>query len=142
MKHYLFDTNALSLAFAEALPEKWVRPWKETRAGHRGLLLFEPLVSETYYKNIPRYGKKISKDRIFWLKSLPRSKMHQIDDNDAIRAGDIKVQFPGNLSLVDCFLLAVAKTNNAKIFTTDYGVRDAARKMKIEVDYLPLSRDD
>ncbi|MDO9537382.1 MAG: PIN domain-containing protein [Thermoplasmata archaeon] len=140
MKHYLFDTNAISLAFDNALPEKWVRPWKEVRMGNGRLLLFEPLVSETYYKNIPKYGKKASKDKIYWLKSLPKTKIHQIDDNDAINAGDIKVQYSRKLSLVDCFLLAVAKANSAKVFTTDPSVRDTARDMNINIDYLPLPK--
>jgi predicted nucleic acid-binding protein len=140
MKRYLFDTNAISLTFDSNLPEKWIRPWKEVRMGYSGLLLFEPLISEIYYKNIPDYNKKFCKDKIMWLKSLPKTKIHQLDDNDAIIAGDIKAQYSKKVSLVDCFLLSVAKVNSAKIFTTDYDVRDVARDMKIKVDYLPLSK--
>ena len=140
MRKYLFDTNAISLAYDDALPEKWARPWREVRVGMRSLLLFEPLVSEIYYKNIPKYGKKTSRDKIFWLKSLPHTQIYLIDDNDAINAGNIKVRYPGGLSLVDCYLLAIAKANNAKIFTTDYGLRDVARSMGVNVDYLPLPK--
>jgi len=141
MKKYLFDTNSISLTFDNTLPEKWLRPWKEVKAGTGGLVLFEPLISETYYKNIPKHGKKTSKDNIYWLKSLPKTKIHQLDDNDAINAGDVKIQYKQfGLSLVDCFLIIVAKANNAKIITTDHGVRDVARKMKVKVDYLPLAR--
>ena len=141
MKRYLFDTNSISLTFDNDLPEKWIRPWKEVKAGIGSLVLFEPLISETYYKNIPRHGKKISKDNIYFLKSLPKAKVHQLDDNDALNAGDIKIQYKQyGLSLVDCFLITVAKTNNAKIFTTDHGVREVARSMKVKVDYLPLPK--
>lgn len=141
MKKYLFDTSSISLTFDNTLPEKWKRSWKEVKAGSGGLVLFEPLVSETYYKNIPKYGKKASKDNIYLLKSLPKTKIHQLDDNDALNAGDIKDQYYHyRLSLVDCFLITVAKANNAKIFTTDYSVRDVARKMKVKVDYLPLPK--
>ena len=74
------------------------------------------------------------------LKSLPKTKIHKLDDNDAINAGNIRDQYHSHyrLSLVDCFLITVAKANNAKIITTDHSVRDVARKMKVNVDYLPL----
>ena len=141
MKRYLFDTNSISLAFNNSLPKKWIRFWSEIRMGDSGLLLFEPLISEAYYKNIPKYGKKDCKDKIFRLKSLPKTEIHPLDDNDAIRAGDIKVQYPEyNLSLVDCFLLSVAKARGSKVFTTDHSVRDIAKKMNVNVDYLPFPK--
>jgi predicted nucleic acid-binding protein len=109
--------------------------------GNCCLLLFEPLISETYYKNIPAYGKKDCKDKILWLKSLPKTKIHQIDDNDAIRAGDIKIQYQKyKLSLVDCFLLSAAKSNGSLVFTTDHRLRDVAKKMNLNVKYLPFTK--
>ena len=141
MKRYLFDTNSISLTFDNVLPEKWIRFWKEVRMGNSGLLLFEPLISETYYKNIPKYGKKACKDKIMWLKSLPKTKIHKLDNNDAIRAGDIKVQYSEyGLSLVDCFLLTVAKVHSAMVFTTDHDVRDVAREMNVKVSFLPYTK--
>lgn len=139
MKRYLFDTNIISLWFDNSLPEKWLRHWKEIKMGNSSLLLFEQLISESYYKNIHKYGKKKSRDNILWLKGLPNNCLYAINDNDALNAGDIKVQYKKyKLSLVDCFLITIAKTNRAKIFTTDHSVRDVARKMNINVDYLPL----
>ena len=139
MKQYLFDTNSVSLTFYNSLPEKWKRYWKEVRMGKCGLLLIEPLISEIYYKNIPKLGKKKSKDHIFWLKSLPQTKIHQLDDNDAIKAGDIKVQYSRyKLSLVDCFILSVAKDHNAVVFTTDYQMKYVSSKIKVNVNFLPL----
>ena len=92
MKRYLFDTNSISLTFDNTLPDKWIRHWKEVKSGTGGLVLFEPLISETYYKNIPKYGKKKSKDKIYFLKSLPEAKIHQLDDNDALNAGNVNYQ--------------------------------------------------
>ena len=74
MKRYLFDTNAISLTFDNTLPDKWIRHWKEVKAGTGGLVLFEPLISETYYKNIPKHGKKRSKDNIYFFKITAQSK--------------------------------------------------------------------
>jgi len=44
------------------------------------------------------------------------------------------------LSLVDCFLLSVAKVNGARVFTTDHKLRDAAKKMKVNISYLPFMK--
>ena len=140
MKSYIFDANSISLEFADRIPEKWSRCWKEIKIYRtKELLLIEPLISETYYKNIPKHGKKVCKDKILWLKSLQNVKIHQIDDNDAIAAGDIKnTYFTNKLSLVDCFVLAIAKKYSATLFTTDSSMRDIARKLNINVDFLPL----
>ena len=139
MKKYLFDTNAISLTFDGTLPEKWVRLWKEVRMGNSELLLFEPLISEMYYKNIPKHGKTKCKDKIYWMKSLSNSTIHPLDDNDAFRAGDIKNQYKKfGPSIVDCFLLSVAKVNGAMIITTDPTVKFVAKEMNVKFSYLPF----
>lgn len=139
MKRYLFDTNSISLTFNDSLPEKWRRFWKEVRMGSKGLLLFEPLISEIYYKNIPKHGKQNCKNKIIWLKSLQKTEIHQLNDRDAINAGDLKIQFSRyDLSLVDCFLLSIAKANKAMIVTTDHSVREVARKLNVNVSFLPF----
>ncbi len=139
MKKYLFDTNAISTILFGSAPEKWLRHWKDVKEGRGTLILFEPLISEIFYRNTPKLGKKACKDKILWLKSLPRAEIHQLGDNEAIDAGNIKIDFAkNNLSLVDCFLLSVGKRYSCKIFTTDHSVRDVARELRINVDYLPF----
>lgn len=141
MKRCLLDTNAFSLLIYDHIPEKWSRIWREIRLGLRGLLLFEPLVSEMYYKNIPKLGKKGARDKVLWLKSLNKTELYSLDDNDAINAGAIRVDYsPYGLSLVDCFLLSVAKKHTALILTTDPSIRNVARKMKVEANFLPFKR--
>lgn len=105
--------------------------------GQRGLVLIEPLVSEMYYMNVWKFGKKKTKDKILGLKSFKEAEEYSLDDNDAINAGAIKVDYK-NLSLVDCFLLSVAKKQNALILTTDHSIRDVARKLRVEVSFLPF----
>jgi len=107
--------------------------------GQRGVILIEPLVSEMYYKNIQRFGKKEARDMVLWLKSLNKTRLYPLDDNDAINAGAIKLDHSRyGLSLVDCFLLCAAKKHDALILTTDHSVRDVARKMKVETNFLPF----
>ncbi|MEM4160687.1 MAG: PIN domain-containing protein [Thermoplasmata archaeon] len=143
MKRCILDTNAFSILMNDRIPEKWSRIWSEIRVGQRSLILIEPLVSEIYYKNVLRVGKKSAKDMIMWLKSLKKAEIHSLDDNDAMNAGAIKVDYSNyDLSLVDCFLLAIARRYNALILTTDHSIRDAARNMKVEVNFLPhLNKD-
>ena len=106
MKKYIFDANAISLWIDDSLPEKWIRPWKEILSGNIYLLLFEELISETYYKNIKKHGKRKSKDKIRWLKGQSRTNIYTPDNNDAFNAGDIKIDFQSKrLSLVDCFII-------------------------------------
>ena len=141
MKKCLIDANAFSLIVNNKTPEKWWRIWKEIRMGQRELLLLEPVVSEIYYKNVPTFGKKEIKNKILGLKSFPGSREYSPDDNDSLRAGAIKVDHsPHNLSLVDCYILAVANKHKAMILTTDHGVRDVARKMRIDVSFVPFKK--
>ncbi len=141
MKRYLFDTSAISLMLEGNVPDKWKRFWIDVRTGRGRLILFEPLVSETYYKNVQVHGKKPSKRNVLWLKALPETTMVHLDDNHAIAAGDIKVEHSRfSLSLVDCFILAVAKSQSAKIITMDHSLRDVARKMRIGCSFLPLAK--
>jgi predicted nucleic acid-binding protein len=135
----MFDTNALSIILYDNIPEKWSMKWKFIREGRAELILIEPLISEVFYKNVPKKGKKVSKNKIFWLKSLKKGEIYRMEDNDAILAGEIKIKYSNKgISLVDCFLIAVGKRQSASLFTTDPGIRDVARKLNVKVDYIPF----
>jgi hypothetical protein len=66
MKKYIFDANALSIILYDTTPEKWSMKWRFVREGRATLLLFESLIYEVFYKNVPKKGKKTSKSKIFW----------------------------------------------------------------------------
>ena len=141
MRKCLIDTYAMSLFMSDKTPEKWDRIWREIRMGKRSLILIEPVISEIYYKNIPKFGMKKTKDRILGIKSYSRAEIISLDDNDAFNAGEIKIRFSNyNLSLVDCFLLSVGRKHKALILTTDHLIRDVAKKIGVEVNFLPLRR--
>ena len=140
MRKCLFDTNALSIIMRGTTPEKWSRIWREIRMGQRGLVLIEPVVSELYYKNISRFGKKNTRDLIYGFKSMPRAEIHELDDNDAINAGAIKIDYSSyGLSLVDCFLLAVGRRLRADVVTTDPSVREAGRKLGVKINFISFT---
>ncbi|PKP55722.1 MAG: hypothetical protein CVT88_08615 [Candidatus Altiarchaeales archaeon HGW-Altiarchaeales-1] len=139
MTEYLFDTNVLSVLLYGniSIPQKWSQIWNRIRNKQSHLILIAPVVSEIYYKNVPKFGEKKVKDKILWLKSL-NQELPSLDYDDAIKAGAIKIRNPNNLSLVDCFILAVAGRRNSLILTTDTLIRDVAKNMKVNVSYIPF----
>ena len=70
MKKYLFDSNVYSLIFSENIPEKWVRYWKEVRSGTKKLIIFEMLISGIFYKNSRKYGFRMMREKLEWIKYL------------------------------------------------------------------------
>ena len=120
------------------IPDKWRRHWKEATVGNKHLILFELLVAEIMNQLTIRKGQNASRNRMFWLKGLRNTWMVDVDDNTAFEASRIYLSMKGHsLSLVDSFLLAIAKKERAKVFTSDHRLRDAARAIKIDVNFLP-----
>jgi hypothetical protein len=119
------------------VPEKWARPWSEVRSGRAWFLLIESVISEAHQKNTQRLGSRTCKDRLLWLKSLPRVGIHELTDNDALAAGDIRLRHPGQgLSMVDSLVLAVASVTRPRVLTTDPGVREVGHRMGLDVSYI------
>lgn len=137
MRGYLFDTM-VHIAACDSLTEKWLRHWKEaTTVGNKSLLLFEPLIAEIFYQLSRQKGEKAASDRILWLKGLPTMTMVKLDDNIAMDAGRYRKRGEFDISLVDAFSLAISKKERAELFTTDHGIRDAGKKIRVKVNYLP-----
>jgi predicted nucleic acid-binding protein len=138
MKKCLLDSSAISFIF-KGTPEKWQSIWNQIKMGKRNLILIEPIIYEIYHKNIQKYGEAEIKKKIIWLKSLKKFNIISLDNYDAILAGSIRVEYSKfNLSLVDCFILSIAKRNGALILTTDRAIRDVGKKINVEVNYLPF----
>ncbi len=120
------------------VPDKWRRQWKEATIGNKTLILFEMLVAEIHSKLTLRKGQNASRNRMLWLKGLRNTKMVDVDDNLAFEASRIYLRLRvHSLSLVDSFLLAIAEKERARVFTSDHSLRDAAREMRIDVNFLP-----
>lgn len=139
MKVYLFDTMVLStIILQKKLPEKWSNKWEEIKERITRLVLFESLIAELFYQLIKRKKEEIVREEILKIKGLPASIIVQIEDDISFQAGMFYHQFRVyRISLVDAFLLAVAKRKNGVIFTTDFNLRESAKKMNIGVSYLP-----
>jgi len=132
VKMYLLDTGFVTLCLTNNLPEKWIRPWEEIQEGIKTGCIIEPIIAESYYQLLMKYG-------------LDREKANEsilsIDNNTAILAGYYRIRFKKfSLSLVDCFLLATGykNRNDAKIYTTDEKLKIASKDIFVPCDYLPI----
>jgi len=141
MRKCLADANVCAFLIEGNIPEKMVHIWKQITGGTRTLLLIEPVVSEVYYKNVPKFGKKVVKDKILWLKALKSAEEYRLDDNDAMLAGSFKVERSGSgLSIVDCYIIAVAKRTGSLILTTDKQIRNVAKENGVQLEYIPFGK--
>ena len=134
----LFDTMVHVTCFENRVPNKWERTWDLIRFGHYKLLLTEPLISEIFYNLERKYGRDNATTYILRLKSLKSTKILP-NDSHAFLSAHLRHKYRRyNLSLVDSFSLALAKIEKAQIYTTDHGLRDAARAERCNVSFLPL----
>jgi len=136
MRGYLFD-SIVHVAVQEAIPEKWRRQWKEATVGRKNMILFEPLVTEILNHLTPKKGEGVAQNRVLWVKGLKTAKMVRIDDKIAFEASRLYLKLKRyGISLVDSFSLSIAGKERARIFTSDFGLRNAAREIGVEVSYL------
>ena len=138
----LFDTMVyVSWYTSGKLPEKWQRAWNE--CAHRGTLLInEPLISEIYSQVARTAGHESAQNFVRRIKGLKGIEMFPIEEDDelAMDAGRIRLRAEQNrlhVSLVDSYLIAISKRTGAKIHTTDHEIRDFARIVNCETNYLP-----
>jgi len=129
------DTMVLFKACEDRLPEKWLRIWKQIRSGTYRLFLTEPVISELYYLIEENYGRDSATAKVLALKAM-RHELQGDPDKLSFLAADLRARH-NNLSIADRFSIAAAIIYSGRLLTTDHGIRDAARKERCEVDYLP-----
>ena len=138
---YLFDTGFLTSALTDSLPEKWIRPWNEIIKRGKAGYIIEPVIAETCYQLMTKKGinKEMSKNHIMRIKSLDSMNILDLNDNDSFKASLYRTRFSKfSLSLVDCFILAVANRLKLKIYTTDEPLKRVAKKINVQYNYLHI----
>lgn len=139
---YLFDTGFITLALTDCLPERWIHPWNEIRKQQKVGHIIEPVIAETYYQLMMKKGRdnEGAKNSIIeQVKSLRNVTILSLEDNDSFLAGLYRIKFRKfGLSLVDCFILAIAYRRKLKIYTTDEPLKKAAKEIKVLCDYVPI----
>ncbi|MGB9760165.1 MAG: PIN domain-containing protein [Thermoproteota archaeon] len=113
----VFDTGPLLLYFAE---DKRVKDFfDEITAGKAEGYTCELNIAELYYKTCEKLGREVAEVR---CASIRHSKILTlpIDEQLTHDAGGLKCIHGGNLSLVDAYILAVAKRLKGTLITTDF----------------------
>lgn len=126
--------------FQSKTPEKWKRIWNQFFANNYIMILTEPLISEIFYQLESDAGKDVARSYLLRLKSRKNLRIAPDKDGDklAFLAGHIRVKHAGRgISFVDSHVIAAAITETAVIYTTDHGIRDAAKQENCQVSYLP-----
>jgi len=120
---YTFDTGPLFLYFGEDLRAK--KLLDEVENGRAEGSTCEPNLAELYYKTCEKMGRETA--RIRYL-SIRRSKVTVFAPNETLSrsAGELKCRHRGKLSLVDAYVLAVAKENRSTLITSDPRISELA----------------
>jgi len=115
----VFDAGLLALHFAG---DSRVRDYFDAVQNDRAIgLIAEVNLAEYYYKTCRKLGRDTADIRYLMIRA---SKLHAIHDEALIRqAGLERCRTRLDLSLADCFVLAVAKREQAVILTTDSELR-------------------
>ena len=90
-------------------------------------------LAEFYYKTCQKLGRQTADT---WYYQIKRTRLQIVHDDDLTRsAGLEKCRQPLNLSLADCFALALAKREKALLLTTD---RELMKVREIEVKFFEV----
>ena len=90
-------------------------------------------LAEFYYKTCQKLGKQTADTRYYQIK---KTRLQIVHDDDLTRnAGLEKCRQPLNLSLADCFALALAKREKALLLTTD---GELMKVKEIEVKFFEV----
>jgi predicted nucleic acid-binding protein len=111
----VLDAGALSLHFVD---HPGVRKYFDAIiTGRSAGLIHSVNLAEFYYKTCQKSGKQTADT---WYYQLRNSEISIVERMDLDRAvGLEKCKQSARLSLADCFALALAKTENALLLTTD-----------------------
>ena len=120
---YTFDTGPLFLYFGEDLRAK--KLIDEVESGRVGGSTCESNLAELYYKTCEKMGRETA--RIRYL-SIRRSKVTVFAPNESLsrEAGELKCKHRGKLSLVDAYVLALAKEQGSMLITSDPRISEMA----------------
>lgn len=90
-------------------------------------------LAEYYYKVCRKLGRQTADTRYYMLRG---SKLHIANDEPLTRLAALeKCRRPVNLSLADCFALALAKREHGALLTTD---RELSKVKDLDVQLFPV----
>ncbi|RLE91073.1 MAG: DNA-binding protein [Thermoprotei archaeon] len=121
-KKYVLDAGILALYFAgDERAKKYI---DEVYEGKAEAFMCEVNVAEFLYNYAKVFGWEAALVKHSLLRTSP-IKIASIDEHLTIVAAKLKLKHYRVLSLADCYLIALAKTQGATVVTTDRNVKEA-----------------
>ena len=120
-RRYVLDAGVLALYFAGRRDVK--KYIDEVYSGRAEAFMCEVNVAEFLYNYARIFGWDAALSRHTLLRNSPIN-IVSVDEDLTINAAKLKLKYYNVLSLADCYLIALAKKNKAKVLTTDQDVKD------------------
>jgi len=120
-RRYVLDAGVLALYFAGRRDVK--KYIDEVYSGRAKAFMCEVNVAEFLYNYARIFGWDAALSRHNLLRNSPID-IVSVDEDLTINAAKLKLKYYNVLSLADCYLIALAKKNKAKVITTDPDVRN------------------
>jgi len=120
-RRYVLDAGVLALYFAGRRDVK--KYIDEVYGGRAEAFMCEVNVAEFLYNYARIFGWDAALSRHTLLRNSPIN-IVSVDEDLTINAAKLKLKYYNVLSLADCYLIALAKKNKAKVLTTDQDVKD------------------
>ena len=116
LDRFALDTGAFSLHFGN---DPQVREtMSAVLKGNAEAHTCELNMAEHYYKTCEKSGRDVAIITTSSIRETP-IQIHSIDPTLTMEAGSLKCKYRGKISLADSYIMAVAKTYNCRLVTTD-----------------------
>jgi len=132
MRRYVVDAGALFLYFID---DERVKPYFDEVVQDRAQgFICDVNLAEYYYKTCEKLGKDIADVRYHQIRGSDVG-LIATDEELTRKAGEKKCKYKGELSLADCFCLALSELKKATLLTTD---SELAKVKEVKAKYFPV----
>ena len=101
---------------------------QELNDGRAEVLASEVNLAEFYYKTCENRGREVAEHLYRRIRLMKELRSLSPDEELTKRAGQLKCKYRERVSLADCFAVATAEREEAKLVTTDSELEKMARK--------------
>ncbi|BAK54456.1 type II toxin-antitoxin system VapC family toxin [Sulfurisphaera tokodaii] len=127
-KKIIFDTSFFHVYFS-GLNDETKETMEEVYMGKSQGYTIDLNLAEFLYTYGKLKGLEEARVRLSLILNSP-IKIVSTNRELALRAGELKVKYQ-NLSIVDCFIVALAEKENAVVYTTDSGIERVYKNTKV-----------
>ncbi len=133
---YLLDAGIFPLLLAGDVRLKPLG--QELNDGRAEVLASEVNLAEFYYKTCETRGREVAEILYRRIRIMKELRSLSPDEELTKRAGQLKCTYRGKVSLADCFAVATAECEEARLVTTDSELEKMARKEGIKTLLLAI----